>query len=512
MTSAQLYVKNPTDRPGSAPFAVEVPLTATVRELKARIFHDYPGNPPVGDQRLIFSGKLLADSDVLTNVLAGFDTSTPQTFHIVVSGKRAAIARSTPSSPPRTGAGSSSASFASQVVREESRSEPMSDGDRGASSTDAGGPDSESLRQQSEFLSGGPYGIIDDHLNIPAQMMPFYPSLHAQRAGMAFYGMPHVPFHPGMYPSGPEAMRNIREQQGVGTLGAASNVADAAAGTSNEYSNAFPGDSFDMSYLAHLQAMQSRIANEIAAHEYHRHQMMQEMRGVMPNSLESRGFPHQAGAQRNPRSDSLGMGDGADVNVANSDRMSDAQDGSRTSAEAARENNVNRAPQAQVNEQGPWRRQFVFQIDLNWSFISKIILCLFLLSQEGHSFRMYILLFSAFVVYLWQSGRLDILQQTAAGLVPSPRQVLALLFPAAHANSAQNVGGQRQVNRAAVLLLYSYSFLYGFFCSLIPSWEPAQLPSIEEHLDASIPGEGSNVGTDREHSNLTQGEPRAHAD
>jgi Ubiquitin family len=90
--TVQLLVKNPSDTPGGEAFSLAAPVTLTVAQLKAEIAAAYPGRPAVDRQRLIFSGKLLADDATLDAALAGFDVSEPQTFHLVIASPPAAAA------------------------------------------------------------------------------------------------------------------------------------------------------------------------------------------------------------------------------------------------------------------------------------------------------------------------------------------------------------------------------------------------------------------------------------
>lgn len=57
-------------------------------------------------------------------------------------------------------------------------------------------------------------------------------------------------------------------------------------------------------------------------------------------------------------------------------------------------------------------------------------------------------------------------------LLPTPVQLL----------EAAVMRGQAQggVGPVVVSSCYAYSFVYGFVCSLYPSWEPVMLPSVEE--------------------------------
>ncbi|KAJ3167251.1 hypothetical protein HK101_011801, partial [Irineochytrium annulatum] len=66
--------------------AVLLPYGATVADLKASLERFYPTGPKVLDQRLIFSGSLLADGSLslLADVFRKCDASMPQTLHLVL--------------------------------------------------------------------------------------------------------------------------------------------------------------------------------------------------------------------------------------------------------------------------------------------------------------------------------------------------------------------------------------------------------------------------------------------
>jgi hypothetical protein len=134
------------------------------------------------------------------------------------------------------------------------------------------------------------------------------------------------------------------------------------------------------------------------------------------------------------------------------------------------------------NGNGPWVRQYVFQFELNWSLISKLILLVVLLGQEGSSQRLYVLGGSAVLIYLWQTGRLGVMRRFANNILPNPTQMFELIVPA----MARSEGPQQErlISRTAVALSHVYSFIYGFLCSLLPSWEPVQLPRVDDILNA----------------------------
>lgn len=108
------------------------------------------------------------------------------------------------------------------------------------------------------------------------------------------------------------------------------------------------------------------------------------------------------------------------------------------------------------------RRQFVFQMDLHWGLLLKLGLFVFVLAQEGSPRRTKILGAVAVFVYLWQTGHLGFVRRLLGVLLPAP----ATLFT----NPEQA--------RGAAMASYVYSFFYGLVCSLLPSWTPQPLPTI----------------------------------
>ena len=66
--SVRLTIKNPSSRDD---FSLEISLHGTtVKEIKQRLSQEYPSQPPVTQQKLIFYGRLLQDSDPLSQVFA----------------------------------------------------------------------------------------------------------------------------------------------------------------------------------------------------------------------------------------------------------------------------------------------------------------------------------------------------------------------------------------------------------------------------------------------------------
>ncbi len=126
------------------------------------------------------------------------------------------------------------------------------------------------------------------------------------------------------------------------------------------------------------------------------------------------------------------------------------------------------------------RRAMVFQFDLHWGLLLKLGVFVFILAQEGSPRRTKLLAAVALMVYLWHTGHLGFVRRLLGVLLPSPAQLFTYL-----SESSQNDGdvtqteGIRTVSttyRLMVFLSYVYSFLYGFVCSLLPSWDPEPLP------------------------------------
>lgn len=127
-----------------------------------------------------------------------------------------------------------------------------------------------------------------------------------------------------------------------------------------------------------------------------------------------------------------------------------------------------------------WRRAMVFQFDLHWGLLLKLGVFVFILAQEGSPRRTKMLLAVALMAYLWHTGHLGFVRRLLGVLLPSPVQLFSYLS----ASSQREMGARgresaRPVSaswRIMVFLSYVYSFLYGFVCSLLPSWNPEPLP------------------------------------
>jgi Ubiquitin family len=434
----QLHIKNPTDGSGTSPFIIETVLSKTVGELKSDISVRYPMRPEASNQRLIFAGKLLRDDAALGNVLAGVDTSAPQTFHLVISA------------PTHVNvSGSTSSQIAEPPGRSPNDDQASNTQHPPGVHTDApqfhhAGPPMPGdipfgFQAGTGFLPNGayapaihPYPGNMYYAPLPAPLLP---------EGPATRGVPVLPFiAPGNFP-----------------------IADARHQIHGPYGNV---GAIDPTYLAHLEAMQQRFAQEMAAHHHQHMYHQQQQANIAPH------FHPQPGPEGNVH---LGAGAGLVGGMGHGHAVVAPVNGPQNAG--ALGNNIN----------GPWVRQYVFQFELNWSLISKLILLVVLLGQEGSSQRLYALGSSAVLIYLWQTGRLGVIRRLANIVLPDPAHLFELVVPArAPADSEQR---EPRINRTVIAFSHVYSFLYGFVCSLLPSWEPMQLPRMDAILN-----ENRNMG------------------
>ncbi|KAG8467543.1 hypothetical protein KFE25_000859 [Diacronema lutheri] len=80
--TVDLIIKNPSLP--DAEFRATVPLASSVLELKERLHRSHPCKPLVDEQKIIFAGKVLQDSEGLEGHMARHDTSVPITLHLVI--------------------------------------------------------------------------------------------------------------------------------------------------------------------------------------------------------------------------------------------------------------------------------------------------------------------------------------------------------------------------------------------------------------------------------------------
>jgi hypothetical protein len=251
----------------------------------------------------------------------------------------------------------------------------------------------------------------------------------------------------------------------------------------------------DPAYVAHLEAVQQRFAHEIAAQQ-HLHNVQPLYPGGPPNVA----FPHQQLRHRTHHQQH-DPNNNPNIHPHHPHHQHAAQVNAGFGVAvggAIGPEGGNGAPQAAANNARPWVRQYVFQFELNWSLISKLILLVILLGQEASSQRVYVLSSAAVVIYLWQTGRLHRLRHLAGTLLPTPTRLFDVVAPPVvrapadadgegHGPPSPETSASQQVerraaSRVAVMLSYTYSFCYGFICSLLPSWEPTQLPKIGDLL------------------------------
>jgi len=81
--SVQLVIKSPSSSVGD--FNIEMDLSKDVGYLKQQLTERHPLKPLVERQKLIFAGKLLQNESPLLEVLSQYDTTIPQSFHLVIS-------------------------------------------------------------------------------------------------------------------------------------------------------------------------------------------------------------------------------------------------------------------------------------------------------------------------------------------------------------------------------------------------------------------------------------------
>jgi pyruvate/2-oxoglutarate dehydrogenase complex dihydrolipoamide acyltransferase (E2) component len=78
----RVHIKMVADRTG-ADLAVEVPADALVADIKVAVHAQHVLRPPVATQKLVYAGRLLADTDRLTTVLEREDPTHVPTFHLL---------------------------------------------------------------------------------------------------------------------------------------------------------------------------------------------------------------------------------------------------------------------------------------------------------------------------------------------------------------------------------------------------------------------------------------------
>lgn len=184
-------------------------------------------------------------------------------------------------------------------------------------------------------------------------------------------------------------------------------------------------------------------------------------------------------------------------------------------------------PNQAMGEGAPRVRRFVFQFEINWSLISKLIFVVYLLGQEGSPRRVYTLMGIALAIYLWQTNRLGFLRRIAGAALPNPVQLFESLFPRENPSDGGDTGPSdaqqaptvprprvpNRFGRVAVLLCFVYSFFYGFVSSLLPAWRPQPLPRMDELLNPQPNENANNQSREGPTENENgQGDQHEHAD
>lgn len=493
-----LLVKNPTDRPGAPQFTVNVDVKSTVRQVKELLSRSYPGSPNVSSQRLIYAGKLLNDSHVLESVMASCDRSVQHTVHLVVSSMHRSSASISGSSA------SSSAAQPSSAMRSQAQS-------ANPAQTPTGPP------RQPHPAAGHPQNF-GNMFNPYIAFQQYAPGMDGQRffyppiPGIAphdpaAYHMPYAPQYPPYPPLPSDNPANGQHR-------------NMATGTSRPFAPVDPS-----AYAAHLQVMERMIADSLAAQQNN----AQEAAVAAAAHGTAEGADARAAAQA-AASAAAAMHAQAHVQaMANLDAGLRAQlennqaaphmqnpipaqgvgygfpfgrgNGAMDGAHQHEHQNPNQA----IGEGAPRVRRFVFQFEINWSLISKLIFVVYLLGQEGSPRRVYTLMTIALAIYLWQTNRLGFLRRIAGVALPNPVQLFESLFPREDPSDVGDAGPsdaqqapavsrprvRNRFGRVAVILCFVYSFFYGFVSSLLPAWRPQPLPRMDELLNPQ-PNENAN--------------------
>lgn len=520
-----LLVKNPTDRPGTEPFTIHVEGKSTVRHLKALLAASYPGTPPVSSQRLIYAGKLLDDSYILKSVMASADHSVQHTVHLVVSNLHRSPASASGASASRTSAipGPSIRAHAQRANSDFTSTMPSQQPNPNAGNPHYGTtfnpyiafqqytPGMDGQRLLFPTVPGMP---PQDPNAYPFPYGPQYPSYPPPPSDVPGYDqprhtahapqMPFAPVDPSNYAAHLQAMERI-----IGdSLAAQQNSAQEAAAAAVAQGIGEGADA-----RAAAQAAASAAAAAAAMHaQAHVHAMANLDAGLRARLENNRGAPPVQNPAQAP-----GIGFGFQFGRGN------------RGIEGVRPREYHNQNQA-IGERGPRVRRFVFQFEINWSLILKLVLVVYLLGQEGSPRRVYTLMALALAVYLWQTNRLGFVRRVAEAALPNPVQLFEALFPPEEPPSegdagpvdpvdteqTANVSRSRAPNRfgrGAVILCFVYSFLYGFVSSLLPAWRPQALPRMEELLNPELNNNANNQAYEaRSETDDDGNNEHAHAD
>mmetsp|Transcript_10651 Transcript_10651/g.32614 ORF Transcript_10651/g.32614 Transcript_10651/m.32614 type:complete len:317 (+) Transcript_10651:102-1052(+) len=101
-----------------------------------------------------------------------------------------------------------------------------------------------------------------------------------------------------------------------------------------------------------------------------------------------------------------------------------------------------------------------------WSLLFKLLLVVFLLSQNGSSINLYVLGAIAFLIFIWQTGRLEMILRSLSVYIPGLRR-----------NRLLRDGSSEDENRTSSSWLsyygmFMYCFVLAFLFSLYPPWKP----------------------------------------
>lgn len=159
-------------------------------------------------------------------------------------------------------------------------------------------------------------------------------------------------------------------------------------------------------------------------------------------------------------------------------------------------------------------RQFVFRFQLNWVLMLKLIIFVYVLSQEATAQKTYGLIALAVLIYMLQMGYLRFARRLIETALPNPGALINRMFPGqgqdANRNDndapVQGEGAENAVNRpnqrfgrVAVVFSFVYSFIYGFICSLLPAWNAEPHARMDELLPQA--NNNNNNGNNDEQGN-----------
>jgi len=466
-----LVIKTPSSE-SEAPLRLSVSLDGTVRDIKERLRQQHPEHPPPSDQRLIFAGKLLADSLRTADVLRQRDVNEPQTFHLMLplkesparssSSSAPSVSRtvSAPAAPSSTPSSSSATAAAAAAATASAVAATSAQGNANAAAASAGAASPRQPVHRSPPPTGGaaafwpPSGAADVPMPMPfttAAEVPFMQQPHPFNTGgvaTSFYfqewdGQPYVFALPAVTSFAPP-LPYVHAQ--IGTFALAS-LGDGAALGQPLFAGSYVGNLPVPTNLAEEQVNAENVGAGMAA----------------------AGGGEQAGG-------GFGGGMGLAAGVGGMG--------------------------AEGEVQGEEGRTDSLKLFLKLAFF------VYVLGQDGTNQRIILLLVGALVIFLAQTGRLDFLRGLAAphpppannGRAAQPRQQADGAPPAAGDNNSAAVpegGADGRVERepadgavdgdgneagaqvvpapestAVSLLRDIESVVAAFFTSLMPTWRP----------------------------------------